>query len=68
MVRSLLFLGLQPIEILKPFFILATVRILTLDKLNSPKTKYFFSFLLLTSVIILLIDQPDLGQSILFNW
>ena len=67
---DLYFFRLQPIEILKPFFILATVRILTIDRLNSPKTKYFFSFLLLASVIILLIDQPDLGQSILliFSW
>jgi len=56
---------LQPIELLKPFFILATVKILTLDKLKNPQTRYLFSFLLLTSVIILLIDQPDLGQSIL---
>ena len=67
---DLYFFRLQPIEILKPFFILATVRILTIDGLNSPKTKYFFNFLLLASVIILLIDQPDLGQSILliFSW
>ena len=59
------FFRLQPIEILKPFFILATVKILTLEKLQNSQIKYFFSFLLLTSVIILLIDQPDLGQSIL---
>ena len=56
---------LQPIEILKPFFILATVKILTLEKLKNSQIKYLFSFLLLASVIILLIDQPDLGQSIL---
>ena len=56
---------LQPIEILKPFFILATVKILTLDKLKDSQIRYFFSFLLLASIIILLIDQPDLGQSIL---
>ncbi len=56
---------LQPIELLKPFFILATVKILTLDKLKNSQIRYLFSFLLLTSVIILLIDQPDLGQSIL---
>ncbi len=56
---------LQPIEILKPFFILATVKILTLDKLKNSQIRYLFSFLLLASVIILLIDQPDLGQSIL---
>ena len=56
---------LQPIEILKPFFILATVKILTLEKLKNSQIKYLFSFSLLASVIILLIDQPDLGQSIL---
>ncbi len=56
---------LQPIELLKPFFILATVKILTLDKLKNSQIRYLFSFLLLSSVIILLIDQPDLGQSIL---
>ena len=56
---------LQPIELLKPFFILTTVKILTLDKLKNSQIRYLFSFLLLASVIILLIDQPDLGQSIL---
>ena len=56
---------LQPIELLKPFFILTTVKILTLEKFESSRVKYILSFLLLSSVIILLIDQPDLGQSIL---
>ncbi len=56
---------LQPIELLKPFFILATVKILTLNKLKNSQIRYLFSFLLLSSVILLLIDQPDLGQSIL---
>ena len=56
---------LQPIELLKPFFILTTVKILTLEKFKSSGVKYILSFLLLSSVIILLIDQPDLGQSIL---
>ena len=59
------FFRLQPIELLKPFFILVTVKILTLEKLKNSQVKYIFSFLLLVSVIILLIDQPDLGQSIL---
>ena len=59
------FFRLQPIEILKPFFILITVKILTSKKFQNSQIKYFFSFLLLASVIILLIDQPDLGQSIL---
>ena len=56
---------LQPIEVLKPFFILASVKILTSEKFRSSNLKYTLSFLLLSSVIILLIDQPDLGQSIL---
>ena len=38
---------------------------MTLEKLKNSQIKYLFSFLLLLSVIILLIDQPDLGQSIL---
>ena len=42
-----------------------TVKILTFEKFHSSQTKYLISFLLLGSVIILLIDQPDLGQSIL---
>ena len=62
---DLYFFRLQPIEILKPFFILATVKILTLKYLQHSQLKYLLSFLLLSSVIILLIDQPDLGQSIL---
>ncbi len=59
------FFRFQPIEILKPFFILVTVKILTLENFENPRIKYLFSFFLLSSVIILLIDQPDLGQSIL---
>ncbi len=62
---DLFYFRLQPIELLKPFFILMTVKILTLKSLQSHYIKYFLSFLLLISVIILLVDQPDLGQSIL---
>ena len=36
-----------------------------MEKLRNSQIKYLFSFLLLISVIIFLIDQPDLGQSIL---
>ena len=62
---DLYFFRLQPIEILKPFFILVTVKILTFEKFYRSNIKYFLSFTLLAAVIILLIDQPDLGQSIL---
>ena len=59
------FFRLQPIELLKPFFILVTVQVLNLSQLKNNQMKYFLSFLLLSSVIVLLVDQPDLGQSIL---
>lgn len=62
---DLYFFRLQPIEILKPLFILMTVKILTFEKFHNSQIKYFLSFILLISIIILLIDQPDLGQSIL---
>ena len=58
---------LQPIEILKPLFILMTVKILTLEKFKNSQLKYILSFILLSCVVILLIDQPDLGQSILLQ-
>ncbi len=62
---DLYFFRLQPIEILKPFFILMTVKILTFEKFKSSQIKYILGFMLLCSVTILLIGQPDLGQSIL---
>ncbi len=62
---DLFFFRLQPIELLKPLFILMTVKILTHEKIKNSQLKYFLSFTLLSSVIILLVDQPDLGQSIL---
>tara|TARA_B100000902_G_scaffold396772_1_gene458697 strand:+ start:424 stop:1611 length:1188 start_codon:yes stop_codon:yes gene_type:complete len=62
---DLYFFRLQPVEILKPFFIIITVKVLTFEKFKNLKVRYFLSFILLSSVIILLIDQPDLGQSIL---
>ena len=50
---DLYFFRLQPIEILKPFFILATVKVLTLEKFKYSQIKYLFSFLVLLAVIIL---------------
>ena len=59
---DLYFFRLQPIEILKPFFILMTAKILTLESLKGSQLKYLVSFLLLILILILLVDQPDLGQ------
>ena len=41
---DLYFFRLQPIEILKPFFILVTVKILTFEKFYRSNIKYFFKF------------------------
>ena len=62
---SLYFFRFQPIEFVKPFFILVTAKILSLEDLKHKNSSYLFSFLLLLSIIILLVNQPDLGQSIL---
>ena len=56
---------LQPIELIKPFFILICAKILSLNKSNSLNTNYLLSFLLLSSILIFLMNQPDIGQSIL---
>jgi len=56
---------LQPVELIKPFFILVVANILAQNSEKTSNTSYFLSFLLLVSIIILLINQPDIGQSIL---
>ena len=63
---DLLFLPrFQPIEVLKPFTIIMIASILSLDKKSNLYLKYFLSFLLILPILILLISQPDLGQTIL---
>ena len=59
------FFRIQPIELLKPFFILVTAKILLLNKNKIRNTSYILSFCVLASIIIFLINQPDVGQSIL---
>ncbi len=61
---------LQPIEIVKPFFILITAKILSDERIKKINLAYFLSFLILLSILTLLFIQPDLGQSILliFTW
>ena len=55
----------QPIELLKPFFILLIARILALESSSNLYTRYIYSMLALFSVIFLLINQPDIGQTLL---
>ena len=55
----------QPSEILKPFLIIMIATVFTLDNQKQIYFKYLFSFLLIFPVILFLISQPDLGQTIL---
>ena len=55
----------QPIELLKPFFILLTAKILVLESTSNLYKRYAYSLLVLFSVIFLLINQPDIGQTLL---
>ena len=66
----LFFPRIQPIELVKPFFILLTAKILSSNIKGNIYIKYLISLTILSPVIILLIIQPDLGQSILliFTW
>ena len=59
------FFKIQPIELIKPFFVLAVATFLTSKKLKNSNSGYILSFLILLSVVILLVNQPDFGQSIL---
>ena len=54
----------QPVEILKPFFIIFISIILTLGKRNL-YIKYILSTTILIPILLFLIYQPDLGQTIL---
>jgi cell division protein FtsW len=59
----------QPIEILKPFLVVTLATILCNNKLNI-LAKYLFSTVLVSIISLLLIIQPDIGQTLLvvFSW
>jgi cell division protein FtsW len=54
----------QPIEVLKPFLVIILAIILCNNKLNIV-AKYLFSAFLISIVSLLLIIQPDIGQTLL---
>ena len=55
----------QPIELLKPFLIITLASILSYENNKNIYYKYFLSFLIIIPVILLLVTQPDIGQSLL---
>jgi cell division protein FtsW len=59
------FFRFQPIEFLKPFFIVILAKILSRESYTTTNTAYFFSFLCLLLPCLILLNQPDVGQTIL---
>ena len=60
----------QPIELVKPFFIIFISLVLSSQKNINIYLKYLFTFLITLSVALLLLVQPDFGQTLLvfFSW
>ena len=60
----------QPIELLKPFLIVILANILCSNRSSSLYLKYLLSIILISVVSLLLIIQPDIGQTflIVFSW
>ena len=60
----------QPIELLKPFYIVFLSILLSTEKKININLKYFLSFLITLLISGLLFIQPDIGQTllILFTW
>jgi cell division protein FtsW len=59
------FFRFQPIEFLKPFFIVIVAKILCKENLTTTNTSFLLSFLCLIFPCVILLNQPDLGQTIL---
>jgi cell division protein FtsW len=60
----------QPIELLKPFFIIMISTILCSDRTSNIYLKYLLSTILVSIIALFLIIQPDIGQTLLviFSW
>ncbi len=56
---------IQPIEFVKPFFIMMLAFIISNKKMSNFLLRFLFSFLLTSLIVSLLIMQPDLGQTLL---
>jgi cell division protein FtsW len=60
----------QPIELLKPFFIIMISTILCSVRTSNIYLKYLLSTILVSIITLFLIMQPDIGQTLLviFSW
>ena len=60
---------LNLVELIKPFYVVILAFLLNYQKYNL-YFKYFLTLLLIIPIVLLLISQPDIGQSMLviFTW
>jgi len=57
----------QPVELVKPLFIIFVAKIIVLNEKTNIYRRYLYSFLVLLLIVIFLINQPDLGQTLLLT-
>ena len=57
----------QPVELLKPLFIIFIAKIIVLNEKIDIYRRHFYSFVILLTIAIILINQPDLGQTLLLT-
>ena len=57
----------QPIELVKPLFIIFVAKVIVLNEKTNIYSRYLYSFLILLAILIFLINQPDLGQTLLLT-
>ena len=55
----------QPVELVKPFFIIFVAKIIILNEKINIYNRYLYSFIILLIIIAFLVNQPDFGQSLL---
>ena len=60
-------ISLQPIEIVKPLFIIFIAKIIITNENINIYKRYLNSFLTLLLIVIILINQPDIGQTLLIT-
>ena len=57
----------QPVELVKPLFVIFVAKIIILNEKVNVYRRYLYSFLILLLIVIVLINQPDLGQTLLLK-
>ena len=57
----------QPVELVKPFFIIFVAKIIILNEKTNIYRRYLYSFLILLLIVTFLINQPDIGQTLLLT-